>query len=96
MTDSKDAFDFERTCQLAHLDVPQSEKAAMKQSIQDVLGYMETLNKLDIDHLEPSSHAAEQETLLREDIIVKHDDLKMEENAPDWQDEAFWVPQLKA
>ena len=96
MNKAADSFDFEKTCQLAHLNVAENEKEAMKRSIEDVLGYMETLNNLPIDNLEPSSHASEQETFMREDEPVNHSDLLIEENAPDWQEGAFWVPQLKA
>lgn len=88
-------FDFEKTCRLAHLDVANDDKQAMENSINDVLGYMKTLNNLPIDHLEPSSHAAENNSYLREDEPIKHSELLMEENAPDWQESAFWVPQLK-
>ncbi|MEK9657556.1 MAG: Asp-tRNA(Asn)/Glu-tRNA(Gln) amidotransferase subunit GatC [bacterium] len=96
MKKATESFDFDKTCTLAHLEVPEDQKEAMKKSIDDVLGYVETLNKLPINHLAPSSHAAENELYLREDKPVKHHGLLMDENAPDWQEGAFWVPQLKA
>ena len=93
---NSETFDFEKTCRLAHLDVPEGEKDAMKHSIEDVLGYMDTLNQLDINDLEPSSHASESGSYLREDTARQATDLLMEQTAPDWQEGAFWVPTIKA
>eukprot|EP01047_Picozoa_sp_COSAG01_P023605 COSAG01_NODE_1433_length_10317_cov_590.337366_8_plen_98_part_00 len=89
-------FDLDKTCRLAHLEIDDNETTAFKAQIEAILHDVSTLNKLDLDHLEPSSHASDAPSSLRKDEPIINNDLKPEQNAPDWQDHAFWVPKIKA
>jgi aspartyl-tRNA(Asn)/glutamyl-tRNA(Gln) amidotransferase subunit C len=60
-----------------------------------LIEYIEKLNELDTDNVEPTSHVLDISTPLREDKVVKW--LSIEEvlqNAPESEDNFFVVPQV--
>lgn len=86
--------DIDHAAKLAHLDIEDDRKEAYLKSLSDVLGYMDQLNELDVTDITPSAHATESGTQLREDVVMKNDELDIASNAPHWEMGAFRVPKI--
>ncbi len=80
---------------LARLTLTEDEITLYAQQLSDILGYIEQLNELDVDNVEPMSHVLDIINVMRED---KHlPSLSREEvmaNAPDHDGEHFKVPRV--
>jgi len=80
---------------LARLTLTDAEIELYAQQLSDILGYIEQLNELDVDTVEPMSHVLDIINVMRED---KHlPSLSREEvlaNAPDHDGEHFKVPRV--
>ena len=80
---------------LARLTLTDAEIDLYAQQLSDILGYIEQLNELDVDDVEPMSHVLDIINVMRED---KHlPSLSREEvmaNAPDHDGEHFKVPRV--
>jgi aspartyl-tRNA(Asn)/glutamyl-tRNA(Gln) amidotransferase subunit C len=87
--------DVEHIAQLAHLEFSPDEKQKLMQEMNQILEYMEQLNKLDTDSVEPLSHVIDLKNVFREDAakpgLPAGDALK---NAPSKTDEFFKVPKV--
>ncbi len=87
--------DVEYIAMLARLSFTDDEKEAMKEDLNQILNYVEKLNELNTDLIEPLSNMGDRTNVLREDILKpslsNQDVLK---NAPDWQDRFFKVPKV--
>lgn len=92
MTFSENELD--HVIHLAHLTVEPEQKATYLKQLQDILGYMNTLNQLDLEGEPASHHDEEASTLLREDVVIESTDLLLEHNAPKWDENAFEVPRI--
>jgi len=90
---SKD--DVTNVAELARLEVTEEETEIFTEQLGNILEYIEKLNELDTDNVEPTSHVLDISTPLREDKVVKW--LSIEEvlqNAPESEDDFFVVPQV--
>lgn len=80
---------------LARLTLTEEEINLYAQQLNDILGYIDQLNELDVDNIEPMSHVLDIVNVMRED---KHlPSLTREEvmaNAPDHDNEHFKVPRV--
>ena len=80
---------------LARLTLAEEEIKLYAQQLNDILGYIDQLNELDVDDVEPMSHVLDIINVMRED---KHlPSLTREEvmaNAPDHDNEHFKVPRV--
>jgi aspartyl-tRNA(Asn)/glutamyl-tRNA(Gln) amidotransferase subunit C len=80
---------------LARLTLTDDEIDLYAQQLSDILGYIEQLNELDVDNVEPMSHVLDIINVMRED---KHlPSLSREDvmaNAPDHDGEHFKVPRV--
>ena len=80
---------------LARLTLTEEEINLYAQQLSDILGYIDQLNELDVDSVEPMSHVIDIVNVMRED---KHlPSLTREEvmsNAPDHDSEHFKVPRV--
>ena len=85
----------EHIAQLAHLEFSSAEKEKLVQEMNQILEYMEQLNKLDTSSVEPLSHVIELKNVFRPDAVKPGlpaaDALK---NAPSKTDEFFKVPKV--
>ena len=85
----------EHIAQLAHLEFSSEEKKKLMLEMNQILGYLELLNKLDTDAVEPLSHVIELKNVFRADVVEPGlqtgDALK---NAPSKTDEFFKVPKV--
>ena len=86
--------DIEHVAKLAHLEIDEARKDLYLKNLSEVLTYMDQLNELDVSGIEPSAHASETGTQLREDVVVEQNDLDIEGNAPIWEMGAFRVPKI--
>lgn len=88
-----DSAMLEHLCELARLDLPQEERGEVLEQLGKILDYMEILNRLDTEHVEPYDLAAETVEGLRADVPgPSMDRAALLENAPRAQDGAYQVP----
>ena len=90
---SKD--DIIKVCELARLEFKEEELEKFTEQLGNILEYIEQLNELNTDNVEPTSHVLDISTPLREDKVVEW--LSTEEvlkNAPESEDDFFVVPQV--
>ena len=78
---------------LAKLELSEAEKEAAKTDMEKMLDYIDTLNQLDTDGVEPLSHVSPVHNVFREDVVT-NGDLREEtlSNAPARKDDYFEVP----
>jgi len=80
---------------LARLHLDEEEKAKYTEQLNSILDYMEKLNQLDTEKVEPTSHVLPIKNVFRKDKVEKS--LANEEvlaNAPDKEDGYFKVPKI--
>ena len=78
---------------LAKLDLSPEEKEAAKKDMSRMLDYIDMLNELDTEGVEPMSHIFPLNNVFREDVVENGDDMeRMLANAPRKKDGAFMVP----
>jgi aspartyl-tRNA(Asn)/glutamyl-tRNA(Gln) amidotransferase subunit C len=87
--------DVEHIAELARLRFKEEELESFTIQLNDILAYMEQLNELDTENIEPLAHPVENNNVFREDEIKpstdREDALK---NAPQRDDEFFKVPKV--
>ena len=78
---------------LSRLRLPQEEKGKMAGELEQIVTYMDTLNTLDTDGVEPMSHIFPLKNVLRADEVVPSADREfLLSGAPDRDEETFRVP----
>ena len=87
--------EIEHIAMLARLSLTEEEKELFGTQLSSILDYMEKLNELDTEHIEPTSHVLSLSNILREDTprdsIPREDALS---NAPDRTDKFYRVPKI--
>ena len=79
--------------ELSRLSLPEAEKAEMAEKLEQIIDYVEILNRLDTEGVEPMSHTFPVKNVLREDEVVDfghHAELMG--NAPAHDESSFLVP----
>ena len=83
----------ENVCILAKLSLSEEEKEKAKADMQKMLDYVEKLDELDTENVEPLSHIFGDTNVFREDVVANGDDRdNMLKNAPACKDGAYKVP----
>ena len=59
--------DIEKVARLARLELSEEEKKTFGNQLEQILAYMEQLNRLDTTGVEPTSHAIPIQNVFRED-----------------------------
>jgi aspartyl-tRNA(Asn)/glutamyl-tRNA(Gln) amidotransferase subunit C len=91
--DMKQVID--KTSHLARLSFPDEDLTKFTQKVKAVLNYVEQLNELDTEKIEPMSHAIEVKGKLREDKAVESGTSKeILENAPERDQTFYQVPRV--
>jgi len=81
------------TAALAKLTVSEDEKQKLANDLERILDYMETMNELDTEGVEPMSHVLPIFNVFREDLVANTDCREqILENAPMKKDGSFVVP----
>ncbi len=78
---------------LAKIDVDADHIDALKKDLNDIVGYIDTMNELDTENIEPLSHAFKVTNVYREDVLMQSDTKLLLSNAPKIKDGCFLVPQ---
>ena len=85
----------EHIARLARLQFSDAEKETLSEELSQILQYMEKLNELDTEGVEPLSHPTELVNIMRPDEVqpslTREEALK---NAPSKQDGFFKVPKV--
>ena len=80
---------------LARLDLTDDEVARFSTQLSDILGYVEKLNELNTDSVEPLAHCLPIHNVLREDTVTESLDTALAlKNAPQQVDSFFKVPKI--
>ena len=78
---------------LAKLELSGQEKEDAKADMEKMLDYIDTLNELDTEGVEPMSHVFPVQNVFREDVVTNGDDREnILKNAPGEKDGMFKVP----
>lgn len=83
----------ENVCILAKLSLGEEAKAKAKQDMQKMLDYVEKLDELDTDGVEPLSHIFGDENVFRDDVVTNGDNKEATlANAPKEKEGQYQVP----
>ena len=88
-------MDIEKVARLARLELSEDEKETFGNQMEQILTYMEQLNRLDTTGVEPTSHAIPIYNVFRDDEVkpsVPHEEVLA--IAPDEEDGHFRVPRI--
>ena len=83
----------ENVCILAKLSLSDEAKEKAKEDMQKMLDYVEKLDELDTDGVEPLSHIFGDKNVLRDDVVTNGDNKEaMLMNAPKAKEGQYQVP----
>jgi aspartyl-tRNA(Asn)/glutamyl-tRNA(Gln) amidotransferase subunit C len=88
-----------RIAELSKLELTGEEAALFTTQLRQILGYVEQLNEVITEGVEPMTHPLELATPLREDIarpspVDEHGRPKMLKPAPEVEEDGFQVPPI--
>lgn len=87
--------DVEHVAELARLELSEEEKERFTGQLNEVLQYVNKLNELDTDDVEPTSHVFQLTNVMREDEVKPSLPIeKVMLNAPDEEDGQIKVPSV--
>ncbi len=90
-----DQKDVENVARLARLPLEQEELKAMTSQMDAILGYVDKLNELDTEGIEPTAHAVPMANAFREDTEKPSIGIERAlQNAPQSGDDCFTVPKV--
>ena len=83
----------ENVCILAKLSLSDEAEEKAKEDMQKMLDYVEKLDELDTDGVEPLSHIFGDQNVFREDVVTNGDNKEaMLANAPKAKEGQYQVP----
>ena len=78
---------------LSKLELKDDEKEKTRTDMEKMLGYVDMLNELDTDGVEPLVQAIDMQNVFREDVVTNGDSREdMLRNAPAVKDGQYMVP----
>lgn len=78
---------------LGRIELTEEQRTASEKDLQDILTYIDTLNELDTDGVEPASHSFPVANVMRADEVTNGADPDaILQNAPNQKDGCFVVP----
>ena len=87
--------DVEHIAELARLKFNNEELKSFTEQMNEILSYVDKLNELDTENVEPLSHPVEAVNVFRDDVVKPHtfteDALR---NAPKKDEQFFRVPKV--
>jgi aspartyl-tRNA(Asn)/glutamyl-tRNA(Gln) amidotransferase subunit C len=102
-----DKNELHTTAELAMLDLTEDEERQLGEAVTQLLHYFDKMMEIDVEELEPTTHALARENRLREDVpdIVEETHLnvrtqcediaeEMLENAPETDDRFIIIPKV--
>jgi len=92
---SVDKDTVKRVARLARIAVSDEEAEALKGELNAILGFVEQLNEVDVDGVEPMTSVIATTMKKRPDEVTEHDQAaKIVANAPAVEDSFFVVPKV--
>lgn len=87
--------DVKHVAKLARLELTETEIEQFSKQLGDILKYVEQMNEVDTQNVEPMAHPIPVVNVMREDV-VKYEQTKEElmKNAPSEEDGFFKVPKI--
>ena len=86
--------DVQRIAHLARLTLTAQEAEAMTEHVSKILTYIEKLNAVPTDAVEPATHAVSVSAPLRPDVVTNVPDPTLIQTAPVRNDAFFSVPKV--
>jgi aspartyl-tRNA(Asn)/glutamyl-tRNA(Gln) amidotransferase subunit C len=88
--------DVRKAARLAHVALPEERVAPMAQELGAIMAWIEQLQEVDVEGVEPMTSAVEGLTLpMREDVVTDGGDpARVLKNAPKSEDGFFVVPKV--
>ncbi|MBT8412122.1 MAG: Asp-tRNA(Asn)/Glu-tRNA(Gln) amidotransferase subunit GatC [Octadecabacter sp.] len=84
-----------RVAKLARIKVEDADLPALAQEFNDILGFIEQLNEVDVDGVEPMTSVTPQRLFRRDDVVTDGDQqAAVLANAPDAREGFFAVPKV--
>ena len=84
-----------RVAKLARIQVEDGDLAALAGELSNILGFMEQLNEVDVDGIEPMTSVTPMRLKRRVDLVTEGDiQDKVLKNAPDAREGFFAVPKV--
>lgn len=84
-----------RVAKLARIAVPESDLPKLADELTGILNFMEQLNEVDVDGVEPMTSVTPQRLKRREDVVTDgNQQEKVLANAPDAREGFFAVPKV--
>ena len=78
---------------LAKLSISEEEKQKIAGDLDRILDYIETMNELDTEGIEPMSHVLPVKNVFREDVVTNQENREqLLKNAPKQKDGSYAVP----
>jgi aspartyl-tRNA(Asn)/glutamyl-tRNA(Gln) amidotransferase subunit C len=84
----------DQVARLAHLSLSDEERQTFARQLDDILGYAESIQKLDTSNVPPMSHAVSSDSFREDAAAPGLPKDKAVEPAPDAQDGLFRVPRV--
>jgi aspartyl-tRNA(Asn)/glutamyl-tRNA(Gln) amidotransferase subunit C len=80
---------------LARIAVPETELPALAEKLSGILGFMEQLNEVDVEGIEPMTSVTPMRLKRREDVVTDGGiSAQILKNAPDAREGFFAVPKV--
>ncbi len=90
-----DKNDILRVAELARLELTDEEKAEFSRQLSDIISYVEKINELNTENVEPTDHIVDMKNVLRDDVVTESiERKKLEKIAPRFEKEHFVVPRI--
>ncbi|MGB2127186.1 MAG: Asp-tRNA(Asn)/Glu-tRNA(Gln) amidotransferase subunit GatC [Planktomarina sp.] len=84
-----------RVAKLARIKVEEADLPALAQEFTNILGFIEQLNEVDVDGVEPMTSVTPQRLYRRSDVVTDGDQqAAVLANAPDAREGFFAVPMV--
>lgn len=78
---------------LGRIELSEAQRTASEKDLQDILTYIDTLNELNTDGVEPASHSFPVANVMRQDRVTNTAQREaVLQNAPNEKDGCFVVP----
>jgi aspartyl-tRNA(Asn)/glutamyl-tRNA(Gln) amidotransferase subunit C len=86
----------DKLAKLSSLEIDDSKKESLIQELEEIVGFVENLNDIDVSHVDATFTTVEGGAMLREDIVVSNTTLSDEiiKNSPNNNDGYFIVPKI--
>ncbi len=79
--------------ELSRLKLSDEEAETARKGLGEIIGYMDVLNNIDTEGVEPMSHAFAVKNVMRDDVVKpSHNRAELLANAPKSDEEAIIVP----